>query len=75
MSVTSATKFEISHKGDVRPAQLESAIDKIRVVADRCREDVRMIEVRLMLESKPALRTASDGRSDDRRRWATGACS
>ena len=54
MSVSPDTTVEISHRGDVSAAEIDSAVERVRAVADRCRERVDHIEVRLILEVDPA---------------------
>ena len=54
MSVSPDTTVEISHRGDVSVAEIDAAVEMVRAVADRCRERVDHIEVRLTLEVDPA---------------------
>ena len=54
MSLATSTTIESSHKGRVSPGDLDRAIDKISATADRARETVHHIEVRISLEANPA---------------------
>ncbi|MCP3936841.1 MAG: hypothetical protein GY708_15880 [Actinomycetia bacterium] len=60
MSTDVDTRFEISHRGGVSAASLSRAIEKVTAVADRCREPIHHVELRLVADgragrSKPAL--------------------
>lgn len=54
MPVTNQTTIDTSHKGAVDHDDLERAVDKVRSVAERAREPVPHIEVRLTLGTNPA---------------------
>lgn len=54
MSLVTSTTIESSHKGEVSPGDLDRAVDKVRSAADRAREPVHHLEVRISLESNPA---------------------
>lgn len=54
MAVASNTTIETSHKGVVSPEELDRAVDKVRATADRAREPVHHIEVRISLGTNPA---------------------
>ena len=54
MSVEASTTIEISHEGAVSTTEIDGAVDKVRKVADRAREPVHHIEVRIRLEANPA---------------------
>lgn len=54
MPVTTDTRIEVSHKGDVRKPVIDRATDKITRVAEICRERVGHVEIRLMMEANPA---------------------
>lgn len=54
MAVVTTTTIETSHQGAVSSTDLERAVDKVRGAADRAREPVHHIEVRLQLASNPA---------------------
>lgn len=53
MSVVANTTIERSHEGPVRPADLDRAVEKVRHVAERAREPIHHIEVRVKLGSNP----------------------
>ena len=53
--VTEATTFEVSHKGAVSAEQAEAAVDKLKAVAEHCREPIHHFELRVSLENNPRL--------------------
>ncbi len=64
MPVSSDVTIEVSHRGDVSQRSVDSAVTKVEQVADRCREEVHVIEVRLSLEpsgprDRPAIAEAT----------------
>lgn len=54
MALATSTTIETSHKGAVSARDLDRAVDKVRATADRAREPVHHIEVRISLGANPA---------------------
>lgn len=52
MSTDADTRFEISHRGGVPEASLHKAIEKVTAVADRCRESIHHVELRLVADGR-----------------------
>lgn len=64
MSTDADTRFEISHRGGVSEPSLHKAIEKVTAVADRCREAIHHVELRLVADgragrSRPVLAEAT----------------
>ncbi|MGI9601852.1 MAG: ribosome hibernation promotion factor [Acidimicrobiales bacterium] len=53
MPVPADVTTEMSHKGDVPSRSMDTAAAKVTRAAERCREQVRHVEIRLTLESAP----------------------
>ncbi|MDH3705187.1 MAG: HPF/RaiA family ribosome-associated protein [Acidimicrobiia bacterium] len=51
MPVPSDASVEVSHKGDVSSGSIDAAVAKVTHVADRCREPVHHVEIRLIVEA------------------------
>lgn len=53
MSVQTSTTIEVSSEGAVQQLELDRAVEKVRSVAERAREPVHHLEVRVQLGSNP----------------------